>query len=440
METNSPKSNSVLQFIGLLCVAFAIIVVSFAPQITSIIGSGTDGSVEVQLADTGNIDAFGRVRVSTVTSILDIKHLYDKEPLFVDEQISGTATSTFTESSVVMNTSSSGDYVIRETYQKAFYQNGKSQQILMTFDNFHPQTNIEKRIGYFSSNNVAPFNSELDGLFLSSENGTIYINVYRGGEVVEKVSQSNWNIDTLDGNGDSRINVNWDKAQIMQIDFEWLGVGRIRWGLVIDGQFILFHETNNANNLNGVYMLSPNQPMRWEIRQTGVGSGTFDTICGTVGTEGSINRLGVERSVNTDSVPISASSTANKYVMLGIRLDPNASDKVVDVLRFTLLGLSNQNYYWELQLDPNITGAITWTNEDNIYVDYTIGSGQTISSDGFILDSGFATGRTVSSDEIDNALRLGVDLEGNPQTIFLVVRPLSANLDAHGSLTWRELR
>ncbi len=423
------ENNSSGLLVAGLFVCLAIVMGSVLINSTNV----TNENLPTSFADTGNLDAFGRLRVSEITSILDVKHLYDKEPLFVDERTSGTGVATWKDTLVEMNTSASGDFVVRQTFQRAFYQNGKSQQIMVTFDNFEPETNIVKRIGYYSSSNDSEYHSELDGLFLSSDNGTIYTNIYHAGLLIEKTAQSEWNIDTLE-------DIDWEKSQILQIDFEWLGVGRVRWGLVIDGQVVPFHETNNANNIEGVYMASPNKPIRWELRQTGVGSGNFNHICATVGTEGSLNTLGVERSINTDSVPISATSVSEKYVLLAIRLDTETPSRVIDVLRFTLLGLSNANYYWELHLDPNVSAELNWTDLESLDVDSAIGTGETLTSDGFILESGFATGRSVSSDSIDNALRLGVDLDLKPQTLVLVATPLSPNMDIHGSLTFREIR
>lgn len=54
---------------------------------------------KIQYEDTYDLDAFGRFRVSEITSLLEIKHLYDKQPLLVDEVNSG-GSSTFSNSSV----------------------------------------------------------------------------------------------------------------------------------------------------------------------------------------------------------------------------------------------------------------------------------------------------------------------------------------------------
>ena len=86
-------------------------------------------------------------------------------------------------------------------------------------------------------------------------------------------------------------NLDWSNANLMMVDYQWLGVGRVRFGLNISGQTVYFTEHNCANNEPNVYMSSPNQPIRYEIRQLGVGSGYFDMLCSQVSTEGALNGL-----------------------------------------------------------------------------------------------------------------------------------------------------
>src|SRR5210317_2106530 len=92
---------------------------------------------KIQWADTGNIDAFGRARVSQVNTLIDIKQLYDSQPLFIDivENAGGLATHSTVNATTDLTTTSNGDYVIAQTKQRFNYQSGKSQQIFMTFAN-----------------------------------------------------------------------------------------------------------------------------------------------------------------------------------------------------------------------------------------------------------------------------------------------------------------
>jgi hypothetical protein len=401
-----------------------------------------EDSKTTTLEDNGNIDAFGRVRTSEVTSLLDVKMLHDKEPLFIDEKVNGgIATYNLNDSSVTMTTSANGQYVIRQTKQRTNYQAGKSHQIFMTFYDFAPQTNIVKRIGYFSSDITGTYSTSLDGLFLESSNGVISINVYKNGLLIESIPQALWNLDKLDGSGQSRLNINWDKSQILTIDFEWLGVGRVRWGLVINGNIYYFHESLHANNIQGVYMKSPNKPLRWEIRQTGVGSGKFTHICSSIGTEGSLNTLGVIRSVNTNGNNLNADVIGTRYALIGIRLKQNQIDNMIDILEFSTLGLTvNDNYYWELYLNPIVSGTFTYSNISNSAIMYALGSTPNTVSGGVLVDSGFVAQQTAAVKRVENALRLGTLINGTTDTFVLTITPLGSNLDIHGSITWREVR
>lgn len=85
------------------------------------------------------------------------------------------------------------------------------------------------------------------------------------------MAQSAWNVDKLDGTGASGITVDPTKSQIFVFDFEWLGVGRVRTGLVVDGKIYYFHYFSHANVTNVVYMSTPNLPLRYELENDGTG-------------------------------------------------------------------------------------------------------------------------------------------------------------------------
>jgi hypothetical protein len=80
-----------------------------------------------------------------------------------------------------------------------------------------------------------------------------------------KVSQSAWNLDTMDGNGPSGFNLDLSKMQMFFIDYSWYGAGTIRWGLRgADGRVTYVHKAPN-NNLNyEAYLRSGNLPARYQ--------------------------------------------------------------------------------------------------------------------------------------------------------------------------------
>lgn len=396
-------------------------------------------NVSIQWQDTGNIDAFGRARVSELTTQFDAKQIYDNLPLFIDTVSNGTGLSTHStvEARSQLTTVLLGDYVVSQTKQRFNYQSGKSQLIFMTCNNFESETNVTKRIGYFSSSSVSPYTASLDGLFIES-GANVSINIYKTGTLTEQTNQSSWNLDKLDGTGESGINIDWSKNIIFVVDFEWLGVGRVRWGIVVNGLITYFHESNHANVTSGIYMSSPNQPLRWEIRQTGAGSGTFNYICASVNSEGSINKLGKILSVNNGATHINANNTSNTYILHAIRLNSTNLDTLVDVLSFNSLSATNDAYLWSVVLNPSVTGALSFTTVTTSSLQHAVGTTQTITG-GTVLDSGYVGAQNGDSKSIDNAIRLGATIGGVSDVLTFCVRPLSANLDVYGSISWREL-
>lgn len=51
---------------------------------------GASASLPVSMGDGGGIDAFNRMRISAPASIFDSKQIYDKQPLYWDELLTGS--------------------------------------------------------------------------------------------------------------------------------------------------------------------------------------------------------------------------------------------------------------------------------------------------------------------------------------------------------------
>lgn len=395
----------------------------------------------VGISDGPNLDAFSRLRVSQLTTLADIKNLKDKVPTLVDEVIIGTGTSTYINSSVLMTTSANSDAVIRQTFQRYPYQSGKSHLIFRTFSGFQTQTNITKRSGYFSSSDVSPYTASLDGLWIESSGGVISINVYNSGTATSTVAQSSWNLDKLDGTGASAITIDWSKSQILVLDFQYLGVGRIRWGVDIGGNVIYFHETLNANNtITYPYMASPNQPLRTEIRQTGAGSGSFREICSSINSEGSVNEIGITKTLNNGSTFINAGVVGTSYALLGLRLKAGYLDSIVKLLDYSALSVTNDDFLLQVVRNPTVAGTFTFADVTNSGVQSAIGAtaGTNTVTGGVVVSSFYQRQASTNITNIRDAVRMGVSIAGTRDTYVLCVTPLTANMDIYGSLNWFE--
>jgi hypothetical protein len=404
-------------------------------------------TINVQSSDSPSIDAFSRQRVSQLTTLGDYKLHFDALPLLIDRVQNATGTSTYNsgESSITFTTSASGDYAIAQSKQRALYQSGKSSLIFQTCYDFHVQTNIEKRIGYYSSSTSAPYNTAYDGIMLVSNyyngvshDGKISVQVWRSGTQVGYVTQDLWNKDKMNGTGASGITIDWTKDQILKIDFQYLGVGRVRIGLDVNGSIYEVHEFVHANLIQKVYMNNSAQPLRSAIRQTGVGSGTFTFICGATNSEGSLNSIGVPGGANTSTTAIAGNAVGTTYALIGMRLKSTCLSAIVDLVEASVLANTTDQYYVSIILNPTVAGTFTYTGVTNYSVDIATGASTNTVTGGSILFSKSSQNTEVASLRLGGALKIGSTIAGVADTIVICVIPITNNINFFATINWLE--
>jgi len=395
--------------------------------------------------DSASIDAFGRLRVANPTTIFDSKNIYDdpglaanveNQPLLYDNQETsggGTATAynaAHSSSTLSVSNLTAGTRV-RQTRRRFNYQPGKSQLVMNTFVIGSTATGITKREGNFDEN---------DGLFLECSDA--YYIVRRtstsGSPVDNKVAQSAWNIDPMDGTGRSGITLDFTKTQIFYMDWEWLGVGRVRCGFVIDGAVYYAHQFLNTNVLDVVYMQTPNLPIRTEITNDGTGAADSITqICSTVISEGGTQDLGVDRAFSQGSTSLSTSGTS--YLMQSLRLNANYLGLTTKIKGIETYSTSNGLHKWDLIFNPTYSATPTYTNVGNSGIDHGPGDGSITVSAGTLVDTGWGVGKTNITESITNALNLGSQIDGTQDTLALVVTPQTNSQTLYSAIKWKEL-
>jgi hypothetical protein len=396
-----------------------------------------------------NPDAFGRTRVSNPLTLFESSHRYRDNNLW-DNLIVGTGSTVgFVTAQGLINIgigTTSGSSVVRETTKVFSYQPGKSLLVLNTFVMNSPKENLRQRVGYFGADN---------GMYLqvsgigSTSVSFVERSLSTGTETV--VPQTEWNIDKLDGTGVSGYTLDISKAQILYMDIEWLGLGTVRVGFVIDGNFVHCHSFHHANIIQSTYITTASLPLRYEIANTGIttSSSTLKQVCSTVISEGGYELRGLQQAVNTPiTAPVDLPTPAGTYYpVISIRLksSPNRLDAIVIMTALSLMGTGNgPEYNWQVRASATTSGG-TWVSAGvDSAVEYKIDGGTV--SGGRILASGFFSSANQSQASIDilkEALfkfqleRNG--LTGTPYELTLVVASDTAGADVFASLDWEEI-
>jgi hypothetical protein len=419
---------------------------SVAETISNLVdASNVSSPIEVTLPPTQS-DAFGRLRVSNPLTLFDSSHRFDDNDLWSTLTATGGTTSFNANQGLidVSVTAASGSSVTRETIKVFSYQPGKSLLIMNTFVMNAPKAGLTQRVGYYGSDN---------GFYLEQANSSIAFverSIVTGSLVNTPVLQEDWNGDKLDGTGPSGYTLDLTKAQIYWMDVEWLGVGSVRMGFIINGQFITCHTFNHANIITSTYITSASLPLRCEIFNTTAtsGSSTLKQICSTVISEGGYELKGVQQAVATPiTTPRTFAVAGTYYPMVGIRLKSTRLDGIVIATAISILGTGNgKNYQWRVVNGATITGG-SWIDaspESSVQYNLTGSS----STGGRILASGFVNSSNQGSPSI-NILKEALfanQLERNGLTgvayelvIEMSVGTTSGGESAFVSIDWEEI-
>lgn len=389
-------------------------------------------------------DAFGRLRVSNPLTLFDTQNKYTDQGQFVSNLVNG-GTSTYNQNSntFLLAVSGVGSSVVRETTKTFVYQPGKSLFVLNTFAMNTPTAGVTQRVGYYNTNNGVFF--EVDGTTLN-----MVIRSYSSGSVVEdRIPQSSWNGDTLLGTGGSSnlsgIELDPALTQIFWTDIEWLGVGSVRVGFVINGQYIVCHTFNHANVAGNTttYMGTAVLPVRYEITTTGA-SATMRQICSTVISEGGYSLSGTPNGIghNLGSSIILPNDVSFKP-LLSIRLKSTQQDAVVLPMDYTIVPVDQAVIKYRVYRQAVTTGG-TWVDvPGNSSVQYNLAPTSIVS--GSVTATGFLISNNQSINTPQDArFDFTEQLSRDPFTPTMYEYVIEAattgtNIDVYASINWQEV-
>jgi hypothetical protein len=306
------------------------------------------------------------------------------------------------------------------------------------------KTNLRQRVGYYGTQN---------GYYLEQDNTTVSFverSFVTGAVVNTPVAQASWNVDPMDGSGPSGITLDLTKAQILFMDLEWLGVGTVRIGFVIDGNFYVCHKFHHANIIATTYITTASLPLRYEITNTAATSGAskLKQICSTVLSEGGYQLNGLQQAVGIPvTTPRNLTVAGTFYPMVSIRLktSPNRLDAVVICSAISVIATSTGHYNWQIIASGTTSGGAGWVDAPgDSSVQYNITG--TSFTGGRILASGFFSATNQGSTQVDilKEALFKTQLERNsftstPFELTIVVATDNAGGDILASMDWEEI-
>lgn len=353
-------------------------------------------------------------------------------------------------STIIQTGATAGDSAVRQSHRYVPYVPGKNQHITITFLFGASVDGLTRRAGYYNGDN---------GLYLEQKSAAVRVvrRTKTSGVVVDEanaVEQADWNIDKLDGTGNSGITLDLSKTQFFVIDFVWQGVGRLRWGFELGGRIIYFHQETFTNDSVVPFMSTPTLPIKFEALNVG-GTGSTHTvkeICTSVVSEGGEKLTGLGFAVSNDIVARALTTTETPVIAIRLKATFGGGDnrKTVEISGGEFFTVGNGDTHWELK-HVHAPSAITATWQsvsDESAVEFSTDISAISGTPAHSIREGYASAG-VGGSGLFPAI-IGVDKEDqhkflsqnfdstNSQVFVLVGRTLAGALDGYGVLSWIE--
>ena len=393
------------------------------------------------------LDAFGNLRVSDAHILGGYEHTQDAmdDLFFTEELVGGLATHVPAAAAMRLSvTADAGSTVRRTTNRYHYYQPGVGNLIIITLQHGDAgKVNNIRKWGYFDEDNGLYWElrgTELHVVIRSSTTGSV---------VDTDITQAAWNGDRLDGTGLSGMTIDLTRANFFWIDFAWLGVGTVRFGVLApDGTRVVCHTFQNPNANVNAYMGQASLPIRLEnYNELGTaGSSEMNFICGAIYAESKTDYtfwrfadLDVENKTITANTPVLGARAT-------LLLDTGQTNRVTAYPETLSVFVAGGDAKITLWYDPVLTGA-TWL----------LGGGATLEGDAAATSqipgaTGYAAMTWYVSpgshnidlrpffETNDEGIALSADGVTQPTAVFAGTALTVTATTVSASLTYRELR
>lgn len=405
---------------------------------------------DVMIRDSPNLDAFSRLRISNPVALWSTQSQYTANDLKMESGATGTGvvpSHSANARMILLSCTAGTGTSFHQSFRYIPYQPAKSQLVAITGVFGAPTNGAVKDFGYFDS---------LNGVFYR-QNGTggvqLVLRSSTSGSVVNTVvSQTEWNLDKLDGTGDSGEILNSELDFILIIDLQYLGMGRARVGFDIGGKIIYVHQFLCANSLSVPYMQSATLPIQILLTTTNTTStASMYFKCAAVISEGGYDGLqGYEFS--TPEGTVTAASGARTH-LLSIR-PKTTFNSITNRILFELVSVNISvtginPVFWELCIGSTFSVAPTWADVNANYSGFEYGTGGTFSAltGGLVLASGYlaatATAKSSTNEKILPLYDISLSRAGAVRdmgTLTLLVTGIGGSSASRATINFLESR
>jgi hypothetical protein len=415
----------------------------------------------IKFEPTAQLTAFNRLRIADSRLLGEYRYMYGSGTTTeIVDSISGSGVLVKDQPRncyLAQVGTDSGAKAVRQTRQYHPYISGTSNVGMVSFVMDTAQTGLTQAVGMFDDSN---------GFIFRVRDSVAELVIRKSGVDVEVIPQSQWNGDTLLGNSTvqnkSGVLADWTKAQILVIDYQWLGVGKVRFGFCHNDDIITVHSCYHANIATEVYTNQPSLPCRWEIKNTTsvTSASELMVICAAVYCEGSDSETGFSRSISTETTPINVTTanSSNGKGIIAIRLknvlEGKQNHSLARLKNYSVYSNNDMNY--KVVILPNasyLQNSPTWLDVPGYgwceYIkDFTLTPTWNASDDFHVLVDDFAIGgngnssSTFSSLHIDNrssAIMQNYDATDS-QILAIIGYKMSTDASVKASISWIEVK
>lgn len=276
----------------------------------------------------------------------------------VSSFLNGGSVSNADAMSTISTGTATNGYAMLQSKRALRYVPGSEAYLFGTNVFSTPKENSFQRGGLFDDQN---------GFFIGYE-GTVFGVSRRRAGTTTFVPQSQFNLDKLDGTGESGFEIDPTKGNVYAIKFGYLGFATIYFEVLsTEGKWITFHKIEYPNTATVPHIANSMLPVRSEVGNTGNNTDMrLSTGSVSAGIVNGSNADPATRAFSAQAPTTSVTTTSGVLVSFKNKTTYNSITNYVSAL-LDLISIAidgNKNMVLQLWKNPTLTNTPTWADVD----------------------------------------------------------------------------